>query len=140
MLKGAPSPSRSTLDTQNANSRWGVRAPERRRPLTALEALAARVQTPIDDVHDSPGFASAGLFNPHVPFDQASHLSLGIAAGDHAADELVMLFLGFPIPLGSERNDRQQILDLREHPLLDDLADDDRSRALGESVIPGQTL
>jgi hypothetical protein len=45
MLKGAPSPSRSTLDTQNANKRSLGRA--RARAAKALEALAARVQTPI---------------------------------------------------------------------------------------------
>ena len=35
---------------------------------------------------------SAGLLHPHVPFDQAADLPLGIAAGHHAPDELSMFF------------------------------------------------
>src|SRR5215831_16917009 len=66
---------------------------------------------------------SAGLLHSHVPFDQAADLALGIAASHHAPDELAMLLLGLAVLLRAEGNDRQQILDLREHPLLDDLAD-----------------
>src|SRR5215468_1710684 len=64
-----------------------------------------------------------GLLHPHVPFDQAADLALGIAARHHALEELSVLLLGLAVLLGPERDDRQQILDLREHALLDHLAD-----------------
>src|SRR5262245_62703853 len=67
--------------------------------------------------------SSPGLLHPHVPFHQAAHLALGIAARHHAVEELAMLLLGLTVLLGAERDDRQQILDLGEHPLLDHLAD-----------------
>src|SRR5262245_61780760 len=70
---------------------------------------------------DNP--ALPGLLHPHVPFDQAADLALGIAARHHALEELAVLLLGVAVLLGPERNDRQQILDLREHALLDHLAD-----------------
>src|SRR5262245_5753539 len=66
---------------------------------------------------------SAGLLHSHVPFDHAADLALGVAAGHHAPDELAVLLLGLAVLLGTEGNDREQILDLGEHPLLDDLAD-----------------
>ena len=72
---------------------------------------------------DLPVTRSAGVLHPHVPFDQAPDLALGIAAGYHAADELAMLLLGLAVLLRSEGDDREQVLDLREHALLDHLAD-----------------
>src|SRR5262245_64681322 len=66
---------------------------------------------------------SAGLLHSHVPFDQTAHLALGVAAGHHAPDELSVLLLALTVLLGPERNDREQVLDLGEHPLLDYLAD-----------------
>src|SRR3954464_14544668 len=64
----------------------------------------------------------AGLVHTHVPFDKATHLALGIAAIDHAIDEVGVLLLGLRVPLAAEADDRQQILDLAEHAPLDDLA------------------
>src|SRR4051812_2793294 len=67
--------------------------------------------------------ASACLFHPHVPFDQPAHLTFGVAALDHACDEIVVLLFGLAILLRSERDHRKQIFDLGEYPLLDPLAD-----------------
>ena len=36
-------------------------------------------------------FASAGLLHPHVPFDEAANLTLGIAASHHARDKLAVV-------------------------------------------------
>src|SRR5262245_52679453 len=66
---------------------------------------------------------SAGLVDPHVPFDKAAHLPLRIAAREHPLDEFVMLGLSLGVLLRLERDDREQILDLGEHPLLDDIPD-----------------
>src|SRR5215831_16397189 len=66
---------------------------------------------------------SAGLLHAHVPFNQAADLALGVAARRHALHEVVVLLFGLAVLLGAERNHRQQILDLREHALLDYLAD-----------------
>src|ERR1700761_5124779 len=68
-------------------------------------------------------WASARLVHAHVPFHEPPHLARGIAARQHALDELVVLGLGVAVLLGLEADDRQQILDLREHALLDDAAD-----------------
>src|SRR5262245_37325065 len=65
----------------------------------------------------------ARLVHAHVPLDQTPRLPRRIAAAQHARDELRMLLLGFLVALGGEADDRQQVLDLREHALLDDLAD-----------------
>src|SRR5262249_39761088 len=62
--------------------------------------------------------ASAGLVHAHVPFDQAPGLTGGVAAADHAGDELGVLLLGLLVALGGEADDRQQVLDLREHAFL----------------------
>src|ERR1700757_4034893 len=67
--------------------------------------------------------ASAGLLHTHVPFDEPANLTLGVTALHHSRDELAVLLLGFAILLRSERDHRQQILNLREYPLLDHLAD-----------------
>src|SRR5581483_829312 len=67
--------------------------------------------------------ASAGLFHPHVPFDEPADLALGIPALHHPRDEIAVLLLGLAVLLRPERDDRQQILDLREYPLFDYLAD-----------------
>src|ERR1700733_1750822 len=65
--------------------------------------------------------ASAGLFYAHVPFDEPANLALGITALHHPLDELAVLLLGIAVLLGTERDHRQQVLDLREYPLLDHL-------------------
>src|SRR5688500_18508631 len=62
------------------------------------------------------------LLDAHVPLDKAAYLALGVAPGCHAGDELAVLLLRLAVLLGPERDDRQQIFDLREHPLLNDLA------------------
>src|SRR3546814_4210429 len=63
---------------------------------------------------------STGLFHADIPFDQAPDLPLRIAPFDHARDEFIMLGRGFAVLLRPEADDRQQILDLAEHPLFDD--------------------
>ncbi len=55
--------------------------------------------------------------------DQTSDLPLGVAAVDHAIDELTVLLFGLAIPLGAERNHRKQILNLREDALFDHFTD-----------------
>src|SRR5205807_1725823 len=67
--------------------------------------------------------SSAGLLHAHVPFDQPANLTLGIAAADHARDEIVVLLLGLAVLLRAERDHRKQVFDLREYPLFDDFAD-----------------
>src|SRR5262252_1270887 len=63
------------------------------------------------------------LVDPHVPLDQAAHLARGIAAREHALHEFVVLGLGIGVLLRLEADDGQEVLDLGEHPLLDDAAD-----------------
>src|SRR3954467_11803414 len=63
-----------------------------------------------------------GLVDAHVPLDETAHLTLGVAALDHAVDEVGVLLLGFRVPLAAEADNRQQILDLAEHAPLDHLA------------------
>src|SRR5271166_6080907 len=65
----------------------------------------------------------SGLVHPHVPLDQSADLALGVAARPHAAEEVGVLLLGLGILLGPEADDRQQVLDLAEHALLDHLTD-----------------
>src|SRR5947208_8783997 len=62
----------------------------------------------------APTPSSACLLHPHIPLDQPSHLALGITAGHHALDEVVVLLLGVTVLLGAERDHRQEVLDLRE--------------------------
>src|SRR5712691_6313715 len=50
-------------------------------------------------------FASAGLLHPHVPFDEAANLTLGIA----------VLFR-------AKRDNRKKVFDLRKYPFLDDFS------------------
>src|SRR5882757_9457841 len=69
------------------------------------------------------GIRSTRLFHPHIPFDETTDLPLGVAAAHHALDELPVLLLALAVLLGAERDHRQQVLDLGEHPLFDDLAD-----------------
>src|SRR4029434_7300626 len=63
------------------------------------------------------------LVHAHIPFDEAAHLALGIAARQHPLHELVMLALGLAVLLRFEGEDRQKILDLGEHPLFDHVPD-----------------
>src|SRR6185437_5013058 len=90
--------------------------------LAILKTLATRIETPIDDMHGYPSAASAGLFDAHVPFDQPPNLALGVAALHHSRDELTVLLLGVAVLLRTERDHRQQVLDLREYPLFDHFA------------------
>src|SRR5712672_594565 len=66
---------------------------------------------------------STGPLYAHVPLDEPPDLTLGVAAFNHARDELPMLLLGLSVLLRTERDHRQEILDLREDAFLDDLAD-----------------
>src|SRR4051812_11899534 len=61
-----------------------------------------------------------GLVHTHVPFDQSAHLPLGITALDHALDKVGVLLFGFRVPLAAKADNRQEILDLREHAPFDD--------------------
>src|SRR5262245_8969750 len=91
--------------------------------LPVLEALAAGIEAPIKDLHRAlPKAGSTRLLDPHVPFDQAPDLTVGVAAGTHALDEFAVLLFSLGVLLGPEGDHRQQILDLREHALLDHLA------------------
>src|ERR1700755_737827 len=66
--------------------------------------------------------ASTGLLHTHVPFDEPANLTLGVAALHHACDELAVLLLRLAVLLRPERDDRQQVLDLREYPLFEYIA------------------
>src|SRR5258706_8929097 len=65
----------------------------------------------------------AGLADPHVPLNESANLAFGITARDHALEELGVLALGFAVFLAAEADHRQELLDLREHPLLDHLTE-----------------
>src|SRR5258708_5274915 len=64
----------------------------------------------------------AGLVDAHVPFDKAADLALRVAARNHPLEEVAVLLLGIGVLLRGEADDREQVLDLREHPLLDHFA------------------
>src|SRR5713101_6346514 len=66
--------------------------------------------------------ASACLLHAHVPFDEPANLTLGITAPDHPVDKLAVLLFGFAVLFRTKRNNRKKIFDLREYPLLNDLA------------------
>src|ERR1700732_4441307 len=70
----------------------------------------------------APASVSPGLLHAHIPLDQATDLTLGIAARLHAFDKLPVLLFVFAVLLRPERDHRQQIFRLGEHPLLDHLA------------------
>src|ERR1700721_3215373 len=70
-----------------------------------------------------PASASAGLFHPHVPFDEPANLALGITALHHPRDELAVLLLGVAVLFRTERDHRKQVLYLGEYPFFDHFAD-----------------
>src|SRR6185437_14525995 len=89
------------------------------------EALAFRIGPSIDDIHraePSVVLSLACLVDAHVPLDKAADLALRVAARHHALEEVAMLLLGIGVFLRAEADDREQILDLREHSLLDHFA------------------
>src|SRR5258708_8027781 len=67
-------------------------------------------------------FSSAGLLHPHVPFDEAANLTLGIAASHHARDELAVLLFGIAVLFRAKRDNRKKVFDLRKYPFLDDFS------------------
>src|SRR5437879_7489735 len=67
-------------------------------------------------------FASAGLLHPHVPFDEAANLTLGIAASHHARDKPAVLLLGIAVLFRAKRDNRKEVFDLRKYPFLDDFS------------------
>ena len=67
-------------------------------------------------------FASAGLLYPHVPFDEAANLTLGIAASHHARDKLAVLLFGIAVLFRAKRDNRKKVFDLRKYPFLDDFS------------------
>src|SRR5712664_1706108 len=66
--------------------------------------------------------SSAGLLHPHVPFDEAANLTLGIAASHHARDKLAVLLFGIAVLFRAKRDNRKKVFDLREYPFLDDFS------------------
>jgi hypothetical protein len=70
----------------------------------------------------SLAFASAGLLHPHVPFDEAADLTLGIAASHHACDKLAVLLFGIAVLFRAKRDNRKKVFDLRKYPFLDDFS------------------
>src|SRR5258708_19999762 len=52
-------------------------------------------------------FASAGLLHPHVPFDEAANLTLGIAPSQHARDKLAVLLFGIAVFRAKRDNGRR---------------------------------
>src|SRR5690606_24741713 len=60
-----------------------------------------------------------GLAYAQIPFRKQAHLLFGIAALHHAHHEIVVLLLVFLAGLGVEADDRQQVLGVGEHLLLD---------------------
>src|SRR5439155_8424508 len=108
--------------------RFDLRPSPSEETLAIAEALALGIGSAVDDVHRLSSrlnrrLASLpGLIHPHIPLDQAANLSLGVAARHHALQKIGMLPLSLRIPLGTKADNRQQILDLREHAPLDNLA------------------
>ena len=82
--------------------------------------FAAGVEPPVDDLH-RVAFQPACF--TRICLDETAHLPLGVAARRHARDEFGVLLLGLAVLLRTEGDDRKQVLNLREHPLLDDLAE-----------------
>src|SRR5437899_12583419 len=68
-------------------------------------------------------FASAGLLDPHVPFDEPANLTLGIAASHHARDKLAVLLFGIAVLFRAKRDNRKKVFNLREDAFLNDLTD-----------------
>src|SRR5579885_2484650 len=62
------------------------------------------------------------LVHAHVPLDQPTDLPLSVTPLDHALHKIGVFFLGVRILFAAKADDRQQILDLREHAALNDLA------------------
>ncbi|OMP13912.1 hypothetical protein COLO4_00647 [Corchorus olitorius] len=60
-----------------------------------------------------------GLSDPQVPFRQQANLFVGVAAFHHARDEVVVFLLVLLARLGVEADDRQQVLGVGKHFLLD---------------------
>src|SRR5690606_5736807 len=94
-----------------------------KKALTVPKTLGLGIETTVDDVHAPLSTSSPRLLDPHVPLDEPANLPMGIPAGYHAVHEFLVLFLGLAIFLRAEADHRQQVLDLAEHPLLDDLSD-----------------
>src|SRR6185437_13289052 len=53
--------------------------------------------------HRLAATASAGLFHPHVPFDEPADLALGITALHHPRDKIAVLLFGVAVLLRPER-------------------------------------
>src|ERR1700726_1131485 len=67
--------------------------------------------------------SSAGLLHAHIPFDEPPNLTLGITAPHHARDKLAVLLFGIAVLFQAKRDNGKKVFDLREYPLLNDLAD-----------------
>src|SRR6185437_3000297 len=104
-------------------SRICVRARRRKRwRLPRLLPLGLRRRSMKCVMAHSSGMTSHSprLVDPHVPFDEAANLSRRVASRQHALDEFVVFVRRLIVLLRLERNYRQEILNLGEHPLFDD--------------------
>src|SRR5437764_6779418 len=127
----SPCSTSATLRLRNASctadlTSTRARARNRCRLLRLLPFGLGRRSTMFIELTSSrlpPARASlTGLVDAHVPLDQAAHLPLGVAALDHAFDEIGVFLLGIRVLLAAEADHRQQVLDLREHAPLNHLA------------------
>src|SRR5512139_2004671 len=66
-----------------------------------------------------PLLASGSLSGAQIPLGEQTHLLVGVALGDHALDEVLVLLLLVARRLGVEGDHRQQVLGAGEHALLD---------------------
>src|SRR5437764_14664427 len=114
MATSSPCSTSATLRLRSASctadlTSTRARARNRCRLLRLLPfGLARRSPMFIDADSGRPAGCLAGLVDPHVPLDQPADLPLGIAALDHALDEVGVLLLGVGILLGAEADHRQQ--------------------------------
>src|SRR5690348_2034084 len=122
----SPCPTSATLRLRSASwtadlTSTRARARNRWRLLRLLPFGLGRRSTMFIELPPTGSRGLTGLVHPHVPLDQAADLALGVAAIDHPLDEIGVLLFGLRILLAAEADHRQQILDLGEHPPLDDL-------------------
>src|SRR6476620_5467875 len=98
----------------------------RRRKRSRLTALLPRLEGRRSiscSMSLAPSSLGSGrLVHAQIPLGKQAHLLLGVALRDHTEDEILMLLALVRRCLGVERDDRQQVLGVREHLLLDDLA------------------
>src|ERR1700722_16713282 len=115
MATFSPCPTSATLRLRSAS--WtAVLTSTRARPRNRCRllrllpfGLARRSTMFIDADSGRLSACLARLVDPHVPLDQPANLPLGVAALDHALDEIGVLLLGVRVLLGAEADHRQEI-------------------------------